>query len=211
MTYEINGQTGAYDGQIKDESIKYGRNAANNNKQLAISPIINDIAGTAPILDFSPSQDTFDSNCAKVEEFAENNDKQLQSLPPLEYEYRYMPNITKGSIDKKALLGASFEELGDAAVKVEKFEENFLPDKENMTAKPLDINNDGYIDAGEYGSTILAADMLSKESQVPEEIDGSINTKGLNAVMEYTQKSNADAAAKLYSNLYSKFDLGNIE
>ena len=51
--------------------------------------------------------------------------------------------------------------------------------------------------------------MLSK-SDTPDinNIDGTINNKGLSKVYEYTQKSNAQAATQLYSSLYNQFNLG---
>ena len=54
--------------------------------------------------------------------------------------------------------------------------------------------------------------MLSK-SDTPDtkNIDGTINNKGFNAVLAYTQKSNATAATKLYSNIYNTYNLGEAQ
>ena len=77
---------------------------------------------------------------------------------------------------------------------------------------PGDLNNDGKVDVAEYGSSILAADMLSK-SETPNSanVDGTINKKGFDAVLSYTQKSNIAAATKLYSNIYNTYNLGEAQ
>ena len=74
------------------------------------------------------------------------------------------------------------------------------------------MNNDGKVDIAEYGSSILAADMLSKaDTPNPANVDGTINKKGFDAVLAYTQKSNATEAAKLYSNIYNTYNLGEAQ
>ena len=76
----------------------------------------------------------------------------------------------------------------------------------------MDLNNDGKVDVAEYGSSILAADMLSKsETPNPANVDGTINKKGFDAVLSYTQKSNIAAATKLYSNIYNTYNLGEAQ
>ena len=120
-----------------------------------------------------------------------------------------MPNIVNGQIDKKALLGAAFEEMGGVKeLPVKEFERRYIVD-DSMTAEPLDINKDGKIDIAEYGANIMAADILSKGTTDPMKVDGTINAKGHNAILEYKKKSNAAAAAKLYSNIYNTHKLGN--
>ena len=39
-------------------------------------------------------------------------------------------------------------------------------------------------------------------------VDGIISSKGLNAVLEYTKKANAESATQLYANIYNTFRLG---
>ena len=51
--------------------------------------------------------------------------------------------------------------------------------------------------------------MLGKDTTDVTKVDGSINTKGMNAIVEYTKKANAKAAADLYSNIYNTYDLGS--
>ena len=161
---------------------------------------------TPPILDFGTSPQAADNNIAQMDKYVKANDDYLKSLPPLEYEYRYMPNIHKaGEIDKNALLGAAYEELGARKeVDVKELDKSFAID-DSYSTSPLDINKDGKIDVGEYGSSILAADMISNNGN----INGTINQRGHQAIQELTKKINADAASMLYGSLYNKFDLGN--
>lgn len=209
MTFQVNGANGKYDNQNIDESVKYGRNAVSNNVQTMLSPITNDNFATAPILNFSPSVEAQDRNIAALEKFADKNDEYLNSLPPLEYEYRYMPNIVNNKIDKKAVLGAAYEEMGRVnEIPLKEFEDKFLINNE-FTAEPLDINKDGKIDIAEYGANIIATDVLSKGTTDITKADGTINSKGMNAILEYTKKSNAAAAAKLYANIYKTYNLGS--
>ena len=208
MTFEVNGSSGLYDNVTKDSSIRYGRNAVENHMQYLEAPFINDSDIPAPILDFSLNPESADKNINKLEKFVNDNDAYLNSLPPIEYEYRYMPNLINGQVDTKALLGAAYEEMGcKKEIPLEEFEEIYI-DKDTMTAEPLDINGDDKIDIAEYGANILAADMFSKNSPELNNIDGSINAKGLNTILEYTKKANAIAAAKLYSNIYNTYKLG---
>lgn len=189
MTYDvnqfqkanINGQNGSiYTNGVGDESIKYGKNNANNFKNYAMSPLKNIDDNQAPVFDFAPTPDATDKNLDALGKFIKKNDEYLNSLPPLEFEYRYMPNLANGSLDKKALLGAAYEEWGVTEIPVKEFEQKYM--NENMTAEPLDINK-----------------------------DGKINSKGMNAVFAYSAKSKAEAATKLYSNIYNTLNLGSTD
>ncbi|MCM1073753.1 MAG: hypothetical protein NC334_08105, partial [Bacteroides sp.] len=91
MTFQINGSNGNYDSYM----------------QYLEAPLVNDKHSTAPILDFSPTEEADANNIEALEKFADENDAYLSSLPPLEYEYRYMP---EGTFDKKALLATAREE-----------------------------------------------------------------------------------------------------
>lgn len=206
MSFEINGANGYYDGKISNDSERYGKNSVVNHKDFVTAPLKSAMTGEAPMLNFMPTEEAQNENISKVEGFVKDNDEYLKSLPPLEYEYRYMPNLSSGKIDKDALFGAAREEMGADYVTVEDFEKTYLPN-ENYTARALDVNNDGKIDVPEYSASILAADMLSKETPDISKINGSINPKGMDAVMEYAKKSNAEAAAKLYAQIHSTYSL----
>ena len=172
--------------------------------------MLNSASTAAPILDFSGTAQAAENNIKQLEKFTDNNDAYLNSLPPLEYEYRYMPNIhKKGEVDKDALMGAAYEELGRRKeVSVKDIDTNMALDGD-YTAEPVDLNKDGKIDIGEYGSTILAADMFSKsDTPLTGNIDGTINNRGHQKVYEYTSKNNAQAAANLYKSIYNQYNLG---
>lgn len=53
--------------------------------------------------------------------------------------------------------------------------------------------------------------LLSKDEPDISKIDGSMNSKGMNAIMAYSQKSRAEAAAKLYTELYNTFELDEAQ
>lgn len=206
---KINGANGKYDERVSDPSVRYGRNAVENYYTYLENPIVEDKMTPAPILDFGLNPNADNNNADKLNKFLKENDEYLKALPPLQYEYRYMP---QGSVNTKALLGAAYEEMGGKKeLSVEELDSKFAPDA-SFTSKALDLNNDGKVDIGEYGSSILAADMLSK-SDTPDtkNIDGTINNKGFNAVLAYTQKSNVAAATKLYSNIYNTYNLGEAQ
>ncbi len=206
---KINGANGKYDERVSDPSVRYGRNAVENYYTYLENPIVEDKMTPAPILDFGLNPNADNNNADKLNKFLKENDEYLKALPPLQYEYRYMP---QGPVNTKALLGAAYEEMGGKKeLSVEELDYRFAPDS-SFTSKALDLNNDGKVDIGEYGSSILAADMLSK-SDTPDtkNIDGTINNKGFNAVLAYTQKSNATAATKLYSNIYNTYNLGEAQ
>ncbi len=202
---KIDGVNGKYnENTVTNPSVRYGRNSVQNLYSYYEQPIVNDNNATPPIMDFSTNPDAADKNAANMEKYVKENDIYLNSLPPLEYEYRYMPNIHKrGEVDKDALFGAAYEELGKRKeVGVKELDKYFAIDDDYST-KPIDVNNDGKVDVGEYGAAILASDMLSRDG----EIDGSVDKTGHQAVMELTKKANAEAAAKLYSSLYNKYNL----
>ena len=143
---KINGSKGRYDDAVSNSSIKYGRNAVDNFYSYMENPIIRDNHATAPILDFSVNQEATDKNIEKLEEFTKKNDDYLNSLPPLEFEYRYMPNVINGQIDKQALLGASYEAMGGRnEISVKELNESYTLD-DSYTYESLDINQDGKVD-----------------------------------------------------------------
>ena len=207
MTFEINGAAGKYDGLVSNDSVRYGRNAAENNIRYMETPLVMDRMNPAPILNFMPTKEADIQNAKALQRFMNNNDGYLNSLPPIDFQYRYMPKTETGKVDGNAVLGAAYEEMGTKILPVKEFEDRYLLDN-SMTAEPIDINKDGKIDISEYGSTIVASDILSKETPEIENADGTINAKGLNAVLEYTKKSNAEAATKLYSEVYNTYELG---
>lgn len=210
--FQVNGANGVYDSKVTDPSVRYGRNAVENHIQYMEKPVMEAMFKPypAPVLDFSPTEKALDRNEEMLEDFINGNDKYLASLPPLEYEYRYVPKAESGIIDKKAVLGAAYEEMnGVKELSVEDFSARYLMNDE-MTAEPLDVNKDGKIDIAEYGANIIATDLLSKDTTDVTKADGVINSKGMNAIVEYTKKANAQAASQLYLNIYNTYNLGNV-
>ena len=208
--FEVNNGVTKIDGKNNTTASEmYGRKAVDNFYSYAEKPITEDRFNTAPILDFGLNPNAQENNAKKIEGFLKENDDYLNALPPLKFEYRYMPNIVDGKIDKEALLGAANEEmLRRPEMSVEEMDSNFAPSKD-FTSKALDINGDGKITNAEYSTSILAADMLSKSDKPdPKNVDGTINEKGMNAVLAYSKKSNAAAAAALYSKIYNTYNLG---
>ncbi|MCQ2738679.1 MAG: hypothetical protein MJ237_00465 [bacterium] len=207
MGLEINGQTGIYDGVIADESVRYGRNSVENHIDYLEKPLKKSAYAPAPILDFSGTANATENNIKKLGLYIKDNAKYLDTIPEEHYKYRYMPKQeSQGIINKKALIGAAYEEMLAKEMSVKDFEQRFLI-SDDMTAKPIDINNDGKITNNEYAATILAADIYSKETPDINGADGVINSKGLNTVLEYSRKSRAEAATKLYSEIFSRYKL----
>ena len=203
---KIDGVRGKYDEKtVSDPSVRYGRNSVQNFYSYLQQPLLTDNNATPPILDFGTKPEAQEKNIELMEKYTKENDSYLNSLPPLEYEYRYMPNINKrGEIDKNALLGAAYEELvGKKEVSVKDLDNAFAIN-ENYSTAPMDVNKDGKVDVGEYATSIIAADLISNNG----EVKGTINKQGHDAVFEYTKKANADAATQLYSTFYNKFGLG---
>lgn len=209
---KIDGSKGKYDKTVTNPSVRYGRNAVENYYTYLEQPLIKDNVNSAPILDFGTDPNAADKNIDKLDKFLKENDEYLNALPPLEYEYRYMPNIKNGQIDKLSVLGAAYEEMGGVKeMSVKEMDDRFAVD-ESMTSEALDVNKDGKIDIAEYGGSFLAADMLSKsDTPNPDDVDGTISKRGFDAVMAYTQKAKAAEAAKLYENIYNKYNLAEAQ
>ena len=203
---KIDGTRGKYrEDTVKNSSVRYGRNSVQNFYEYMEQPIIKDNNATPPILDFGLSPDAAEKNIQQMEKYTKENDEYLKALPPLEYEYRYMPNINKADgIDKNALFGAAYEEMGERKeISIKELDKAVGLDG-NSSAELMDIDKNGKIDIGEYSTSILAADMFSNDAG---KIDGVITNKGHNAVQELMKKSNSEAAAMLYKGLYDGFKL----
>lgn len=137
----------------------------------------------------------------------------VDNMPPLKFEYRYMPN---GKLDKLALMGNAYEELGKKTeVKTEELTatlQEFGGDR--FSAEAIDINKDGYIDVAEYATTTLTEDALSSTKGFnvdPNKVDGIINNEGANKTFALNLKSNAKIASEIYSKLYNEFGLDKAQ
>lgn len=202
---QINGQKGKYDGYVTNPSEKYGKNAVENMYTYYEKPLSADNFATPPLPNFDVTPEAIDKNAEQMQAYIEENQKYLDALPPLEFEYRYMPNIQKGQIDKTALRAASKEEMGGVdELSIEELDHRFAPDS-SYTSAALDINQDGKVNVDEYSTSFLAGDILSKETPSIDNVDGTINKKGSDAVLAYAKKSNQAAAAALYGNIYKTY------
>ena len=131
---------------------------------------------------------------------------------PLKFEYRYMPD---GKFNKFALLGNAYEELGKKT-KVKTEEMNQKLEKQgfsNLSANALDINQDGYIDVGEYATSTLAQDAISSTQGFnidTSNIDGLITEDGDKA-LALNNKNKESEAREIYSKLHQEFKLDKAQ
>ncbi|MCM1266076.1 MAG: hypothetical protein NC200_07745 [Candidatus Gastranaerophilales bacterium] len=141
------------------------------------------------------------------------SDLAKDTMPPLKFEYRYMPN---GKLDKMALLGNAYEELGKRIeVKTEEMTETIQKvGGDKFSADALDINKDGYIDVAEYATSTLTEDILSSAKGFEidsSKIDGVINNDGSNKTFALNLKSNEKKASEIYSKLYNELGLESAQ
>lgn len=134
-----------------------------------------------------------------------NHSKQV----PLQFEYRYMPD---GKFNKFALLGSAYEELGQKTkVKTETLNKQLeMSGMNDYSANGLDINQDGYVDVGEYATSTLAQDILSSSDGYninPSKVDGVITPKGEEKAFALNNKHIEGQARELYGKLYQDFGL----
>ena len=71
---QVNGNQGKYDKKVQDESVRYGRNAVNNNMK-QMGAIISQPDNPAPILNFSPTEEANNENIQKLEQFVKQNEQ----------------------------------------------------------------------------------------------------------------------------------------
>ena len=213
----INGSSGAYDGKITNPSVRYGRNAYNNYENNYIK------AGMVPCDAQFPdlkglhtlSQDEFVKRTEELDDAIDKVDKWLGNLPPIDFEYRYMPEAPMGEVNAGALMGAAYEEMGKrTSIPVDEFtgmmQEAF---GENASAEALDLNEDKKIDIAEYSASILLSDIFSTDENRPkvEKVRGIVTNKGQNAMLPYSQKINYEVANRAYRALYETYNLGEAQ
>ena len=209
-TAYISGDNGKYNGKIRNNSVRYGRNAIHNYKKYLANystPFM--FKNTIQQKEFNA--DSFEAYL-KNDKFFQQFKKIEKNRSPINFILKYMPGeIKNGEIDKKALLAASYEELGQKEIPVDTLSKKLQAGgNEMMTAEALDINKDGNVDFAEYSTTILLSDVLSKGK--PElsvkDINGTITNKGANEILAYGTKRNKEIAYQTYSYLYNYYNLG---
>lgn len=211
----INGENGIYDGKIKNDSVRYGRNSVDNNKQYLKDYERKDETQWPDLGDLSsPSQEKFDKKMKELEEALDKTDKWLDSLPPIEFEQRYMPK-NNGKPDTMALMGAAYKEMNQRTEMGTKELTATLQGAfgEKVSAEALDLNKDDRIDLAEYSASILLSDILSTDSKQPsvKDVTGTINNKGQNASLAYAAKQNYEIAARTYAAIYQTYDLDKAQ
>ena len=180
VTY-TNGQSGPCSDKVKDKNIQYGRNAMFNYQTY-----LNEMGfGTA---------DTFLG--------------QEKPKVALKSSLKYLPEDkpTAENLNKMALLGASFGDLGNKmSIPVEIFTKKMQQAfGQKASAAAFDTNSDGQIDVAENATALLIKDMADKQSPEEilktgtiaikgEDIDGNITNVGEN---NFTTFLNADKVAQ---------------
>ena len=132
---------------------------------------------------------------------------------PLEFEYRYMPD---GKFNKFALLGSAYEEFGQRTkVKTEEMNRELEAcGMGNYIANALDINQDGYIDVGEYATGTLAQDILSSTDGfdiTPDKVDGVITNKGEQKAFALNNRNVEAQAREVFAKLHQDFGLAQAQ
>ncbi len=228
-TTYIDGSTGLYYG--KPKSAKYGANAMQNYHSY-----IRDFKTDTTV----PNPDTFTKGASinsirKMEK--EVKKLENEKLPPLNFVLQYSPKMgavkafftrmfTGASIDKQALLGHSYEEMGrKPAITLEEADapfknEAFSDIGTNLTAKAFDVNDDGEIDISEMAVSTVVADVLSKDdSLLPlnlkvvdlKKADGTYTNDGENKMMAFCNEENLETASIIAKDIHSKLKLDKAQ
>ena len=210
----ITGNQGQYDGVVKNPKVRYARNAIRNFHDYASYrmpkteyPNLDDLSKL--------SDDQFEQKMAQLDEALQASDKVLKEIPPLDYTVKYLPGkTTYDNLDIVALIGAAYEDMGKKSslgtfVLTSKLQKTFA--SENISADVLDLNKDGKIDTGEYATSILAADMLSKGGLEVKTIDGKITSKGHLELLSLFNKKNDRFASSVFNFLHGFYDLDSAK
>lgn len=217
----INGSNGQYQGKINSTGVQYGRNAISNYKEyiggFKYEPV--ELPKIDGLVDCSFEE--FDKKMADLNKAL--MELQKRKFNPLDFECRYMP---KGSINKQALMGAAYEEMGQRTSvslremnnSCQKAIDQIYHEEKNKEEVPkadvsgLDINKDGRINIAEYSAAILAKDALSKSPYFDSSnIDGSFTKHGENALFALNTEELSGEAGNIYLNLYAKFGLAKAQ
>ncbi|MBR1617685.1 hypothetical protein IJ670_05985, partial [bacterium] len=165
-----------------------------------------------PIENNIQDSDSLEVKLQKTDEFVKKLDERQKQLPPLNFQLNYMAIPQRGIVDRDALMGASFEELGGKlSVPVKQMDAvlNMKNSGEAITVDALDLNRDGNIDVAEYSASILLADMLDDDIILPngQNIDGNITNKGEQRLLDFGLAQNKEVAYRTYMALYQGYNL----
>ena len=86
------------------------------------------------------------------------------------------------------------------------------PNASKISAEALDLDEDGFIDLGEYAASILTSDILSKGKNPfagfsTDKIDGTITDEGMTRLLSFFNKKNKAAARQKFAHLHNFFKL----
>ncbi len=210
---KIDGNSGIYDGKIKNSSVRYGRNAINNH----IGYLNSYVPGKVDLPNLKDlhtlPKDEFNKKMVELEESLNRLDDTINNLPPLDFELRYAQN--KNGLDKLSVVGAAYEELGQRQeVTVRELSDNLKEGLgENFTAEAMDLNKDGKINLGEYSASIVLSDILSEKSDniTIKDANGIITNDGQKRMLPYGLDKNIKMASKIYQAIYDCYDLDNAQ
>ena len=246
-TAQINGESGPYDNKVKDPSVKYGRNASANYKEYLAPPapmseeakkslkqIDKDVLDLSK--DIKQTTDPVERKKKLVELIALQN-KYLQQVGetlnkvgeyyakhPIQFKLKYIPGqkVDKKTLDKKALLAASYEDLGAESVPVYDLDDRLKKSNPalgaNISYQAFDLNHDGKIDIGENAAAILIEDMASKESTSTvlssgklnlngDNVDGTITEEGAKNLTAFLKKDKVEENKAIISQVYDSFGI----
>ncbi len=186
----INGKNGKFDGKIQNPSVKYARNAIDNYKKT-----------------YPSDPDTFQKTFFDKE----NPTLQIKDFPPLDFKMQYAPKKSSKP-DTMALIAAAFEEMGQRFfISVEELTNQlkaaFGGTNQQVSAKALDLNNDGKVDLAEYSTSILLEDINSEDSSSFGEIDN----QGQLSILPYANIKNQDVAKEHFNKLFSFYKLADAQ
>jgi len=230
-TAYINGQSGAYDEKVKDKNVRYGRNAIANYLQylqgFKLPEGIKTLSDLAKLSkdDFVKSN-TADERLKEIEINLNNLSEQSGKIPPIKFKLKYLPEdkVDTKNLNKSALLGAAYEDLGKKeSVSIAEFDKD-LPEtiKKKASAKAFDVNNDGQIDIAEDAAAILIKDMADKiptkeiletgkiELQA-DKLDGTITQTGDTNLWALLSTRNVDNSKQLISEVHQKYQLAKAK
>lgn len=208
----MNGQDGLYgkpeSGKDKNlSSALFGKNASKN-----FTFYVQDIPRFCSELTTQRTKGLTDKNEIKRiedETFKETTNYNLQYLPE--------DKVDPENINKMALFGEAYEDLGGETMSVKDFDKNFIKMGQNdFSAAALDLNNDGKIDFSENAAYTLAQDML--DTQDPDnknidmdakDVDGHITRNGEGNALRLLKKGSVKENKALLQQIYDHFKLGD--
>lgn len=188
----VTGATGNYDNKTNDPNVKYGRNAVSNYKEY-----LSDLSNPTNPLDTK-------------------TDKYI----PVKYKLNYLPEdkVEFTTLNKQALLGASYEDLGAAEKSVSELNKMGEKFSDQVSYEAFDVNGDGKISVDENAVAILIKDMADnhptdevlttgKLDINTKDLDGACTETGDTNLWSFLKKDKVAASKQLVTQIYQAFGL----